>query len=65
MQKLVSEYNEALKLSPEDWTKYQALRGQEADLRKRAQAMLEAADRLGELAVGILNEYPEPDCTNH
>ena len=64
MQKLVSEYNEALRLPPEDWTKYQALRGQEADLRKRAQAMLEAADRLGELAVGILNEYPEPDCTD-
>lgn len=51
----MSEYNEALKLSPEDWTKYQALRGQEADLRKRAEAILEAADRLGELASNIVD----------
>ena len=47
------------------FVRYQALRGQEADLRKRAEAMLEAADKLGELAMSILAEYPEPDCTNH
>lgn len=44
---------------------YQALRGQEEALRKEALAKLEAADKLGELAMGILEEYPEPDCTKH
>lgn len=46
------------------FVQYQALRGQEADLRKRAEAMLESADKLGELAMGILDEYQEPDCTD-
>lgn len=42
---------------------YQALRGQEETLRKEALAKLEAADKLGEQAMSILVEYPEPDCT--
>ena len=44
---------------------YQALRGQEETLRKEALAKLEAADKLGELAMNILAEYDKPDCTNH
>ena len=43
------------------FVQYQALRGQEADLRKRAEAMLESADKLGELAMGILDEFPLPE----
>lgn len=49
-----SEYDQARHLTDEQWVRYQALRGQEADLRKRAEAMLVAADRLGKLAVNIL-----------
>lgn len=43
------------------FVQYQALRGQEADLRKRAEAMLESADKLGELATGILLEFDLPE----
>ncbi len=43
------------------FVQYQALRGQEADLRKRAEVMLESADKLGELAMGILDEFPLPE----
>lgn len=50
----VSEYDEARHLSGSDWVQYQALRGQEEDLRRRAKAMLEAADKLGELATAVL-----------
>lgn len=53
-RKRVSEYDKAVHLSGADWVKYQSLRGQEEDLRKRAEAMLEAADRLGELAASVL-----------
>lgn len=44
---------------------YQTLRGQEETLRKEAMVKLEAADKLGELAMNILAEYDKPDCTNH
>jgi hypothetical protein len=43
------------------FVQYQALRGQEADLRKRAEAMLESADKLGELATSILLEFDPPE----
>lgn len=54
----MSEYNEAVHLSGDDWVKYQALRGQEAELRKNAEAMIEAANRLGELATSIIENTP-------
>lgn len=47
------------------FVQYQALRGQEETLRKEAMVKLEAADKLGELAMNILAEYDKPDCTNH
>jgi hypothetical protein len=56
------EANEYPYWLPNDrFVQYQALRGQEADLRKRAEAMLESADKLGELAMGILDEFPLPE----
>lgn len=45
------------------FVQYQALRGQEEALRKEAMVKLEAADKLGELAMNILAEYDKPDCT--
>lgn len=50
----VNEYDEARHLSGSAWVQYQALRGQEEDLRRRAEAMLDAADKLGELATAVL-----------
>lgn len=50
-------------LPDKEFTMYQTLRGQEETLRKRASAVLEAADALGEQAMNILAEYPEPDAS--
>jgi len=48
---------ETHELSPEDWTKYQALKGMEETLIKEANAKLEAAKKLGELAASIMNPH--------